>query len=91
MEKSTRDMNLAAALLAYGAELDHINRDNPSRQEFTFINPPNEIYIKSGIAVLRIEDPTFEDVETKFIARTLFLPPNYPDALRRIKSAIHSV
>ena len=83
-------MYLAAALLAYDAELSRIDRSDTRRQEFIFAAPPEEIYIKSGIAVLRIENPSLEDVETKFIAKTLFFPPSYPDALRRIKSAIHS-
>jgi len=90
MEKGIKDMYLAAALLAYDAELDRIDRSDVRRQEFIFATPPDEIYVKSGIVVLRIESPTFEDVETKFIAKTLFFPPSYPDALRRIKSAIHS-
>ena len=54
MEKGFKDMYLAAALLAYDAELSRIDRSDTRRQEFIFAAPPEEIYIKSGIAVLRI-------------------------------------
>lgn len=90
MEKSIGDMYLAAALLAYDAEMDHIDRSDGKRQKFVFIGEVKEIWVMEGNFPVRKVKPTFDDVEKAFIAHKLMFTPNYTDALRRIKSAIHA-
>lgn len=89
-EKRIGDMYLAATFLAYGAELSKIDRTNPHRQIFCFTGQIPEIYIMDHITPVRIEEPTFDTVETKFIAKKIMFPPEFPNALRRIKAAIYS-
>jgi hypothetical protein len=86
------DMYMAAAFLAYGAELINVDRENPSRQIFEFGGEVEQIFVLSGdIQILRIERPTLDEVKTRFIGRSLCYPPDYVDAVRRIKSAIHDM
>lgn len=84
------DMYLAAAFLAYDVELLSIDRSDTHRQRFCFTDKIDHIWIKSGELVIKVNEPTIDDVKTKFTAKLLLFPPSYPDAIRRIKSAIHS-
>jgi hypothetical protein len=84
------DMYLAAAFLAYGVELISIDRSNKQRQRFCFSNEIDHIWILDGELVVKRNNPSVEEVKTKYTARTLLFPPSYPDAVRRIKSDIHS-
>ena len=87
---STNDMYLAATLLAYGAELVNIDRSDPRRQRFQFGGEIKQIFIASTAkVVVRIENPSFDDVKTKYAGRTLLFPPSYVDSVRRIKAVIH--
>ena len=90
MEKQIGDMYLASALLAYGASLVRIDRTNSRRLKFCFTGDVEEVYVLDGLAPVRVQDPTLDDVEARFISRTLMFPPDYPGAIRRIKAAIHS-
>jgi hypothetical protein len=92
MEKLVGDMYLAAALIAYGADLCRIDKTDPKRQKFCFTQGSvQQIYIMlGGRLTTLVESPTLEEIETRYIARTLLFPSSYPDALRSIKAAIHS-
>lgn len=90
MEKQIGDMYLASALLAYGANLARIDRANTRRLKFCFEGGVKEIYVLDGMSVERIENPELDEIEARFISRTLMFPPDYPGAIRRIKAAIHS-
>lgn len=90
MKKLISDMYLAAAILSYGGELISINRDDPKRQKFNFADGVEYIWVLDQNNVAKLMNPTLEEVEVKFFAKTLVFPPCYPDELRRIKSAIHS-
>jgi len=85
------DMYFAAALLAYEAKLIEIDRENEKRQKFIFGDNVSKIYVLEDDVVTKMENLAIKDVETFFIAKTLMLPPSYPDAIRRIKSAIHTI
>jgi len=89
-EKLISDMYLAAAILAYDGDLVGIDRSDIRRQQFKFTGCVNVIYVLDQNTVAKLINPSLEEIETKFIAQTLMFPPNYPDALRRIKSAIHT-
>ena len=90
-QMKTSDMYLAATLLSYGAKLESIDRTNPNRQQFEFSGEIEEIWVLSGHSILRIENPTFKVIETKWIGASLVLPPNIFDCIRKIKSAIHGI
>jgi len=89
-EKVIGDMYLAAAFLAYELPLVRIEKSEPRRQKFIFSGGCRRIFVQESGVVMMHENPTLEDIETKFIAKTLMFPPSYPDAIRRIKSSIHS-
>lgn len=84
------DLMLAAALLAYGATYEGLDKTNTNRQRFIFTSPPPEIYCTEGIMPIRIENPTFEIFETKYVSNKLWFPPTYVGAVRRAKDAIYS-
>lgn len=90
-EFEVTDMYLAAALMAYGAELDRVDKSDKRRQRFVFIGEIGKIlvYADNGFYLI-MEKPVFADVKSKYEAKRLFFPPSYPDAVRSIKSAIHS-
>lgn len=90
-EKIIGDMYLAAAFLAYNIPLSNVDRSIPRRQKFIFSKDcPLIIYtIRSGM-ILTIKDATLGDLENNFVSNTLLFPPSYPDAIKRIKSSIHS-
>jgi hypothetical protein len=85
------DMYLAATLLSYGAKLENIDRTNPNRQQFEFSGEIEEIWVLSGHSILRIENPTFDVIKTKFIGGVIVFPPAFIDCVRKIKSAIHGI
>ena len=85
------DMDLAATLLAYGAELKDIDRSNPRRLQFKFAESIEEIWVQAGHSILRIEAPDFDTIEKHFIGSTLVFPPQFIDCIKKIKSAIHGV
>ena len=88
--KSIDDMYSAAALLSYGVKLETINRDDPKRYAFLFNETIKRVYIlEDGVMQIQ-ESPTIDEVETLFVGRNLLFPPTYPDAIKRIKAAIHS-
>lgn len=89
-EKPIGDMYLAAAFLSYDIPLIRIERKDARRQKFIFSGSPRRVFIEEGGVVMLLENPTLEEIETKFIAKTLMFPPSYPDSIRRIKASIHS-
>jgi len=89
-ERVIGDMYLAAAFLSYDIPLVRIERIQPRRQKFIFAGCPSRIFVVDEGVVIAIEHPTLEEIETRFVAQTLMFPPLYPDAIRRIKSSIHS-
>ena len=90
-EFKVSDMYLAAALLSYGAELRQIDKSNVKRQKFVFTGVIDKIlvYADNGFYLI-MNEPKFEEVKSKYDSNRLFFPPSYPDAVRKIKSAIHS-
>jgi len=91
-EKSVGDMYLAAAFLAYGASLKTIDRGDVRRQKFVFHQAvlPSIIISDDDVLVKTFCTATLDDLETYFISKRLWFPPSYADAIRGIKSAIHS-
>ncbi len=93
MEKQNKpisDMYLAAALVAYGSEVDSIDKTDDKRYKFIFSSNVEYIWVLDQNNVAKIVNPTLDEIETKFYSSRLMFPVNYPDALRRIKSSIHA-
>ncbi len=84
------DMYLAAALVAYGSDFDEIDKTDKNRYKFMFSESVDYIWVLDQNNVAKIINPSLNEVEAKFYSSRLIFPVNYPDALRRIKSAIHS-
>lgn len=90
-EKCIGDLYLAAAFLAYKIPLTHVDRSLPRKQKFIFTKScPLTIYTVHSNVVLAVQNATLEDVELNYASDTLMFPPSYPDAIRKIKSSIHS-
>lgn len=85
------DMYLAAAILSYGADLKGIDRSDPRKQKFEFVNTITKVYLLNDGKVEEVESPSFDLLESKFIGRSLMYLPNYADCLKRVKAALHSV
>ena len=85
------DLYLAAAFLAYDVPLISIDRSIPRKQKFTFCKTSKlVVFILHGKIPITIQDATLSDIETNFASDTLLFPPKYVDAVRKIKSLIHS-
>lgn len=86
------DMYLVAALFAYGAEYIGVDRVDKRNQVFLFREPLGidliHVY-KRGI-VDDIANPTFEELKSAYDTVSLLYPPNYVEALRRVKGIIHT-
>ena len=90
-EKYIGDMYLAAAFLAYNIPLISIDRSVPRKQKFTFCkNSKLTIFTLHGNVPITIQDASLDDIETNFASDTLLFPPKFVDAVRKIKSLIHS-
>jgi hypothetical protein len=91
-EKAVGDMYLAAAMLAYGANLKRVDRTDQRRQKFIFQQAvlPSIIISNDDVIVSTFAQATLDDIETYFIGKRLWLPPSYSDSVKGIKSAIHS-
>jgi len=85
------DMYLAAACISYGMELVGVDRTENRKQKFLFNPKIKVIYTLNNETVTLKDNPSFAELETHFIARSLMYTPSYPDALKRVKSALHSV
>jgi len=90
-KKQIGDMYLAAALLAYGADLQEVDRTDSRRQKFCFAGKISEVITLSPDTIpTKLFNISIEEFETLFISKKLMFPSSYPDAIRRIKSAIYS-
>ena len=54
-------------------------------------NTVSEIWVESGHIHLRVVTPAIKEIENYFFSKKLVYPPSYPDTIRSIKSAIHSI
>jgi 6-phosphogluconate dehydrogenase len=91
-ERSVGDMYFAAALVSYGATMVRIDKSDKKHQKFVFEdNTVSEIWVEAGNLHLRIVNPIIKEIEKQFFSKKLVYPPSYPDTIRSIKSAIHSV
>ena len=86
------DMYFVAALIAYGADYAGVDRADKRNQIFAFKEPTRipQIYIKDQEEVITISEPSFDEVKHAFDTLKLLYPPNYVEALRKVKGIIHT-
>ena len=86
------DMYFVAALIAYGADYSGVDRVDKRNQKFMFKEPINvtRIYTKKDVGVSELDYPEFEEIKHAFDTVSLLYPPNYVEALRRVKGIIHT-
>jgi hypothetical protein len=89
----TSDMYLGAALLAYGADYRGVDKKDKQRQKFLFSNDLKisfiYVYNATENEVELHAEPKFSDVCNFFDSFRLLYPPNYPQALKKLKTIIH--
>jgi hypothetical protein len=87
--KKIEDIYFAAALLAYGAELHKIDREDTRHQKFLFRPEDITVYILDD-GVFRKDAVTLDRAEALHLSSKLLYPPTYPDCIRKIKAIIYS-
>ena len=89
-EFSISDMYLASAVIAYKKPYTRIDRENPKRLKFIFEDGPMKVYILRDGSISVLEFLYLDQIQAAYTSNTLMFPPGFPDAIRRVKSAIHS-
>lgn len=85
MQKQTKDIYLAAALLSLGAIYEGADRSDPKHMQFKF--SPRKATI--GTAVAQTQDLDF--IETQWVNKTLVVnAAEYAAAIKSMKSIVHS-
>lgn len=93
MEKETvivtRDLHLAAVLVAYGSSIIQVDRSNPKQMFFYFDRMPPRIYIMDTTGCPVVTSVTdLCDLRALFFSKRLFFPPSFVDCLRSVRSYI---
>jgi hypothetical protein len=94
----TKSLNLAAAMIALGAEITQVDKTDPKHMEFYLEKKSPEFQsailqsaVVSATAPIVI-GPTFQDWEAQYASDTLMVvAPRFAAALQRLKSIIHSI
>lgn len=87
-EKSTKDLDLAAAFLASGAIYERADKTNPKNMEFFFT--PRKAST-GAISSLDIPTQDLDFIESQWANKTLLVNAvEYAEAFKRLKSIIHS-
>lgn len=86
------DMYFVAALIAYGADYDWVDKADKRNQKFLFKEPIGiqQIHTFRKGRTDTVDNPTFEQVKHAFDTVTLLFPPSYSETLRRVKGIIHT-
>jgi len=88
--KPVTDMYLTAALMSYGAELSRVEKDNPKRQVFYFVDAPIKVWKEvDSDTITRMELADLSQVELLFRSKKLVFLPDYHNFIRDTKSMIH--
>ena len=90
VERTTKDIYLAAVWMALGATYERVDRTDPRHQEFTFSTIDDSIEAADGIINMnRAVD--MEVVEKEWANGTLVINAvQFKDAIQRMKAIIHS-
>lgn len=84
---STKDIYLAAAMIALGAKHEKTDKTDPKHMQFEFSAPTA---FKTG-ELAKIPAPSLEQIESEWVNATLMVNAvAYKDALQRLKGIVHS-
>jgi len=87
----TKDIYMAAILLALGAKLEKTDRTDPRHQEFEFSTPETGIKETDDKQVKVQSGLDFECIETAYANADLMVNAvAFKEAIQRMKSLIHS-
>jgi hypothetical protein len=87
--KTTSDIYFAAALSALGAVLDDVDKSDSKHMKFTFTPRTAESFAAKETAAIATQDLDF--IEKQWVNETLILNAvRYAEALKRLKSVVHS-
>jgi len=89
-EKQTSDMYLAATLVAYGAEIDTVNRDDIKRQMFLFKTLPIVVWVFLDDKVVSQKVSTIPEIKALMVSEQLLYPPNFVHAIKDVKSYLYA-
>lgn len=89
-EKQTSDMYLAATLVAYGAEIDTVNRDDIKRQMFLFKTLPTYVWVFLDDKVISQRVSTISEIKALMVSERLLYPPNFVNAIKSVKSYLYA-
>lgn len=88
-QKKTRDLYLAAAFLALGAKYEGSDRTDPKNMEFIF--SPKKVGESTALSGLDAATLDLDFIEAQWVNRSLPInAPDYADAIKRMKSLVHS-
>ena len=89
--KNTTDIYLAAAFLSLGAKLVNVDKDDPRHMIFEFDNANFNSEILALANTPSVSYGSLNNVENEWANGTLLvLATKYADALRKLKSIVHS-
>ena len=83
------DMYLAAALISYGHCYETIDRTE-KRLKFMFPDKQSKVYLLREGTIAVLEYLYLDQVQAAYTSGQLMFLPDYPDKVKRIKSAIHN-
>lgn len=86
------DMYFVAVLIACGADYIGVDRNDKRAQRFSFRDTLGikNVYVLNKGEVVKLENPKFDSIKHAYDTVTLLFPPNYIDALRRVKAIINT-
>lgn len=87
---NTSDMYLASVLVAYGGEIDFVDKADKDRQVFVFRTIPSSVWVLGNEYVTRQIVKSISDVKSLMVSGKLMFPPSFVSSIKSIKSYIYT-
>ena len=85
----TANLNFVCMCVSYGCQVEQVNKDNPKRVTFILSGILRNVLLAIGDEFKLEASLTFEESEKLFATQNIYLPPNFPEVTRRMKSLIY--
>ena len=89
-DNRTSDMYLASTLIAYGGEIEDVDKHDERRQVFIFRSLPSFVWVINEEYVTKQVVKGIAEIKSLMIAGKLLFPPNFITAIKSIKSYIYT-